>query len=197
MDYANLKDDIEEIAEIAGSVPEPFREKCFEILLSNLVGGARRQPPGGKDLADGATADPRAETDDLPITTQLRIFMTRTGITEEDLRAILMVAEEEVHFIREPEPQKITQGQKEWALLLALKNCILKNSLSVDPEDVRSICQDKGYYDRPNFASAFKRSKIAGLFKGPMEPLGEPQQLTHKGEDELAKVIRSLGESSE
>jgi hypothetical protein len=34
MDYRQLKADVKEIAEIAASVPEQFRDKCFEILLS-------------------------------------------------------------------------------------------------------------------------------------------------------------------
>jgi len=39
MDYSKLKSDIEEITEIAQGVPEAFREKCFELLLSNLLAG--------------------------------------------------------------------------------------------------------------------------------------------------------------
>jgi hypothetical protein len=197
MDYNKLKDEIKDIAEIAGTVPEPFREKCFELLLSNLLGAAHTQPQGGKDLAEVPTAPPPTEPAHLPIPTQLRIFMTRTGIAEDHLGAILMVAEGEVHFIREPRPKKISKGQKDWALLLALRNCILGKTLSVDPEDVRSICQDKGYYDRANFAAVFKRPKVAALFKGPMEAQGKAQQLTKEGEDELAKVILSLGEGNQ
>ena len=37
MDYGQLKDSIKEIAEIAASVPEQFRDKCFELLLTNLL----------------------------------------------------------------------------------------------------------------------------------------------------------------
>jgi hypothetical protein len=37
MDYAQLKDSVKEIAEIAASVPEQFRDKCFELLLTNLL----------------------------------------------------------------------------------------------------------------------------------------------------------------
>jgi hypothetical protein len=39
MDFKQLKSSIEEIAKIASSVPEPFRDKCFEILLKSLAGG--------------------------------------------------------------------------------------------------------------------------------------------------------------
>ena len=39
MDFDRLKAEIKEIAEIAQSVPEQFRSRCFELLLANLLGG--------------------------------------------------------------------------------------------------------------------------------------------------------------
>jgi len=192
MDYKKLKSEIKEIAGIANSVPDSLKEKCFEILLNNLLGD---QKPVAENRPPKTPGEPTPPTppSDLPITTQLRVFMTKTKITEEEIKSILMVAEGEVHFIREPAPTKIIKGQKEWALLLALRNCILNNSLLVDPEDVRSVCQDKGFYDTANFAANFKKTNIAKLFKNTMEPQGEPQQLSSDGQEELAKLIRSLG----
>jgi hypothetical protein len=119
--------------------------------------------------------------------------MQKTEITEDELKAILMVADGDVHFVKEPAPTKITDGQMQWAFLLALKNCILSNSLAVDPEDVRSVCQDKGFYDAANFAANFKKDRYAKFFKGPMERQGEPQLLTNDGQDELANLIRTMG----
>ncbi len=190
MDFERLKKEIKEIVSVAESVPEPLREKCFEILLNNLLGSANA---GGKPKGQEEDLTPSA--DDLPIPTQLRVFMRRTKITQDDLKAILMICDDDVNFVRDPEPKSTVEGQKEWALLLALKNCILENSLSVDPEDVRSICQDKGFYDRANFATNFKNNKLAKLFKGVMERQGESRLLTKHGEDELAKIVRKLVDS--
>ena len=36
--------------------------------------------------------------------------------------------------------------------------------ITTDPEDVRSVCQEKGYYDKGNFAGAFKTEKNVRLF---------------------------------
>ena len=80
---------------------------------------------------------------------------------------------------------------KQWALLLALTNALLKNSFIVDPEDLRSVCQDKGFYDQANFAAALKGS-MAKLFKAPLVTNGSPQQLSSEGQEQLAAVIRSL-----
>lgn len=189
MDYTKLKNEIKEIADIASSVPDPFKEKCFEVLLSKLL-----ETPLKKENGKGETPPPPPPPPggELPISTQLRVLMQRTGISEEEVKAILMYADGEVHFIKEPPSSKIADGQAAWSLLLALKNCILNNNLSVDPEDVRSICQEKGFYDRANFAAIFKRPKYSKLFKGLMEPQGEPQALTGDGETELANLIRTL-----
>jgi len=191
MDYAQLKKEIKAIADIAAGVPDAFREKCFEVLLNNLVSGTPKSPPplappGGDSKAGTPSAT------NLPITTQLRVFMQKNGVSEDEIKAIVMVADGDAHFIREPAHGKIAGGQTEWALLLALKNCILKNDLSADPEEVRSVCQEKGFYDSPNFAANFRQAKCARLFKGKMVKQGAPQGLTSEGQTELTNVIRKL-----
>jgi hypothetical protein len=195
MSYTELKTAIKDIADIASGVPEHFRSKCFELLLAHLLSGI--QPPETlrqhkQPVAERKSFKAPPARGELPVSTQLRVFMNKTKVEEEELKSVLMVADGDVHFIREPKSDKIAEGQREWALLLALKKAVLDNVLSVDPEDVRSVCQEKGYYDRANFAAIFKRPRIASLFKGSMEPQGEARQLTNKGVDELAKTIRAL-----
>jgi hypothetical protein len=188
MEYAKLKQEIKEIAEIAAGVPDLFKQKCFEILLTHLVSQESKE----KKKEDKDTSSDKLKGE-LPITTQLRVFMQKTRITEEELRQVVMFADNDVHFIKEPSPSKIADGQIEWSLLLALKNCILNNAMSVDPESVRSVCQEKGCYDSPNFAAIFKCPKYKKFFKELMEPQGEVQTLSKEGQDELASLIRKLG----
>lgn len=196
MDYSKLKQEIKEIADISASVPDPFKQKCFEVLLNKLL--ERTKVDSGKKEKEDTTKPPLSSLQtppaegELPIPTQLRVFMQRTGIKEDNLKALLMVADNDVHFLKEPAHGKIADGQVQWAMLLALKNCVLNNNLSVDPEDVRSICQEKGFYDPANFAAIFKRPKYAKLFKGTMDPQGSSQLLSNEGQSELASLIKSL-----
>ena len=44
MDFKQLKSGIKEVSEIASSVPEPFRDKCFETLLNALLAGDKSAP---------------------------------------------------------------------------------------------------------------------------------------------------------
>ena len=202
MKYEDLKDEVRVIAEIADSVPTRFKERCFEILLERLLDTAMGEKEPGHKMINPLT-DPLAETDagkmqqadaatgKIPMPSQIKVLMQKTGISPADLGRIVMY-EEGLHFVQEPKTQKIARGQIEWALLLALKNGVEKNVLSVDPETVRSICQEKGFYDATNFQKNFKSAKTAAYFQGPMEKQGEAQKLTAEGMDELGKIIKDL-----
>jgi hypothetical protein len=180
-------------------VPEPFRQRCFELLLERLLSDLSPVP---KPNAQGAaapsvsTVDGHKDTpvgkDAIPTPAQVRVFMQKTGVTMEQLAAVVTVADGEVHFLREPAPDKVAKGQSQWALLLALKNGLSSNSFAVDAEAVRSVCQEKGFYDKGNFAKNFKNEATAKLFKKPLEPQGDSQGLSTEGTDALGDLIKSL-----
>jgi hypothetical protein len=194
MDYPRLKSEIKEIADIAASMPEGLQEKCFEVLLKHFLCETTPIPARGRDeqQAKDLVAQDGLSHTDIPMTTSLRLFLRKTDIAIADLQSVLMLSDNDVHFIHEPSTSIIAEGQIQWALLLALKQAILKNDFSVDPEDVRSICQEKGFYDKANFATNFKNAKYSKFFKGPMKRQGERQALSDEGQTELARIIKSL-----
>jgi hypothetical protein len=118
--------------------------------------------------------------------------MQKTGVTEQNLRTILTIEDDEVHFLKEPTAEKVAQGQIQWSLLLALKSAFSNNTFAVDPETVRSVCQDKGYYDTGNFAANFKKDANARLFKRTLEPQGEQQSLSSEGVEALGNLVKQL-----
>jgi len=199
VDYEALKSELQAISDLAATVPAPFRERCFEILLQHLLAGVASpsKPAAGEtDHTPPSPAVPPGGTK-IPTPAQVRVFMQKTNVTESDLCRIFLFEDGELHFVKEPATQKVAQGQIEWALLIALKNGILTNSLSVDPEDVRSICQEKGFYDRANFAAIFKRPNNLALFKGPLEPQGSAQMLSNEGQEALGRLVKSLAGGGE
>jgi hypothetical protein len=213
MDYSALKDEIRQIAEIAGSVPEQFRDKCFEVLLNRLLNENAPQPglpqatitppapttspTPATSSASATSTEPAKGAGAIPVKAQLRVFMQRTNVTIDELQRLLIVEDDDVHFVREPTHGKVARGQMEWALLLALKNAVLANEFSADPEDVRSMCQAKGFYDRANFAAIFKRQPGAGYFREPLEPQGPRQTLTNEGQNALGELVKNLTKSTE
>jgi hypothetical protein len=203
MDFTQLKEDIKEISDIASSAPEPFRNKCFEVLLSALLaeregvdrGTDRRKDKekdnGEDDKKDDKNKDTRTG-DSLPIQSQLRVFMRKTGVTEAELSKIVLVENNEVHFIQEPHPDTNRDGQMEWSLLLALKNALLKNELEADPEEIRSKCIDAGFYDKANFSANFKSPKFKDLFKETLEGQGKSVALAAAGQTALGELVKKL-----
>lgn len=191
MEYSKLKEEIKEIGEIASSVPEAFREKCFEVLLNNLISG-HTENSGKTPPSDPLNPTPPPESGNITLPSSVKAFIRKKNLTQEQIESIVMVENDEFHFIKEPTHGNIRKGQIEWSLLLALKNGILNNSIKIDPEDVRSIVQEKGYYDSANFASNFKKPNYEKLFRGLLERQGEPQSLTPDGETALADLVKEL-----
>jgi hypothetical protein len=196
MDYDKLKGDVKEIAEIASSLPEKFRDKCFELLLTHLLAGHAQRPDTNRIASPDKETPPanplEAPGNAIPVTTALRVLMQKTQITKEELDKVILYDDGQVHFIRAPHDTGITTGQMEWALLLALKNAIENNSLSTDPEQVRSVCQEKGFYDRKNFAATFKAERNARLFKTALIVQGPSEPLSNAGQEALGALVKRL-----
>jgi len=188
MNHEELKEGIKDILSIVEVVPSELKTKCFEILLENLL-TTSEQPQ--KETTSANNIHQQSDSS-YKIPTNVKAFLRKHEITQEELDTIIMIENNEVHFIREPKHTAALRGQNEWALLIALRNGLLNNNMKADPEEIRSIVQEKGFYDRANFSKNFKTKKYEGYFKNPLEPQGEAQQLTKEGEVALAELIKSL-----
>lgn len=195
MDFKELKSAITEISDIASSVPEQFRDKCFETLLNALLAGDKAPAKEHSEPTEhpkDSVSHKKSAVGSVSLNAQLRVFLRKTQVTEEELNKVVLVEGEEVHFVQAPRSKNNTQGQLDWSLLLGLKNAILKNSFETDPEEVRSKCIDVGFYDKANFAANFKREKFTNLFKGPLIPQGSAVALSQEGQEALGQLIKTL-----
>lgn len=189
MDYEKLKTEVDAIVKIAGSVPENFQVKCFEILLeSSLI------HPNASH-SDGAGALGVREVPSTNMLSNAELVVRQLGITEDLLSKILVPDGDEVHFAPEPDNEKKATCVVQWALLLALKNALTsdKKEFRVDPEALRKVCQDKGCFDGKNFWGTLKSKGNAPLFGGgPLKSQGESRVLAPKGKAALADLIRKM-----
>lgn len=203
MDFERLKTGMTEIVKIAESVPEQFKDRCFEALLAALLSetGAptplrdatisEREPAGGPFQPPVRQPAATGGEGTLPtLKGQVRVFMTRTRLSEEKLAKVISYVDDEVHFIQEPRPAKLSQGQIEWALLSALKYAIEDNAFIVDGNAVRQLCDEKGFLDASNFWSIFGRN--TELFAKPITSADPKQSLSTDGQAALARLIESL-----
>jgi len=182
---------------IAQSVPEEFRNKCFEVLLGRWVDDSRDgyvapRPAQGSDNP-GASVTQDDNGGKIPISTAMKVFMRKTNITRQQLADVLVVENGEVHFVKEPSPKTIAEGAAQWALLLALRNVIAgQNEFQVDPEELRSMCQEKSCYDKANFWKTFAGKKYSGWFRGSLDSQGSARKLTEEGKAELGRLVAML-----
>ena len=197
MSLTALKEQIQEVSKIAASVPEEFRQKCFELLMTHvLTSSGAPLPPLPHMLSSTVpfAAVPTAPLSPIgysgapPMTALLTAFVKKIGLTQEQFGRVLGYVHGNVVFYREPEGAKNSQSQIDWALLLALKNAITQGNFIVDGEEVRLICQEKGIYDRRNFYPNFR--KHADYFRSPPEPGGKPQPLSSKGIAALGHLVK-------
>lgn len=195
--YEKLREEIPKINSVVELVPEPFRIKCFEVLLNHFLQSLQEPPaapaappPAPEAVPPIVAAPPLAVK--MVIPAKIRAFLKRHNLDEESMEKLVLAEGEEVHFIREPRNVPNAAAQIHWALLLGLRSALLGGTFDVDPEAVRSICIEKGFYDKANFAAIFKRKQNTKLFKAEMIPQGPATSLSDDGEEELANLIRSL-----
>jgi hypothetical protein len=204
MDFERIKTGMKEIVKIAESVPEKFKDRCFEVLLAALLVevaessehpkvATRERESAVGDMAPPSATAARGVVGEGTLPTlkgQVRVFMTRTKLSEDKLARVISYVDDEVHFIQEPKPAKLSQGQMEWALLSALKNAIEDNAFIVDGNAVRELCDEKGFLDASNFWSIFGRN--TELFAKPITSADPKQSLSSDGQLALARLIESL-----
>src|ERR1700736_4388574 len=102
MDFERLKRGMADIVEIAQTVPEPFRERCFDALLTTLLNEGEPRPPeraptpapanGASPPAHEPTPPPPAAPTlmgSIPLKGQMRVFLQRTNISEATLGKVV------------------------------------------------------------------------------------------------------------
>lgn len=196
--FDSIKDQVREISRISAAVPEEFRLKCFELLMTHLLKGG--PPPAA---APGPLAPPMpvlAAPLPVPVATNyasappmsalVSAFVRKIGLTNEQFWQVVGYVHGNVIFLREPSGESGAQAQIHWALLVALRNAINKGTFLVDPEEVRIVCQEKGVYDRRTFYTTFRRH--GEFFRTAPEPGGKPQPLSSKGIAAVGDLVRDL-----
>lgn len=220
-EYKLLVEEMQEIAKIIRDFPPELQTRVFEVLVSTLLDkpfpisnnetptqafkSSQPDTPVSSPVQQNVTSDTtNNENQDVPVSTnrvplnaQLRVFMRRYSVTEEELNNIIHYESNDdglgvVHLIQKPNynDQPISQSQIHLALLVALENCINKADFTVDAEKVRNVCKDEGTYSPNNFYANFSNNNT--YFKDVPTSQYPNQALSDTGQAELAKLIKSL-----
>src|SRR3972149_1264074 len=157
-------EELQKIVELANSVPDEYRQKCFELLLANAL--QMKQPVAKNASAENqdtelpATPKPQRPFI-LPI--DVRAFLTQYGLDESTLWKFFIKDGEEIRPIYQLKVTKRGTAQIQHALMQTLENAIIKGQFQVEIEALRTRCVDQKCYDRTNFTNNLKNN--AKLFK--------------------------------
>jgi hypothetical protein len=181
------KDDLNKIVELAKSVPEEYRDKCFELLLARALqdaalATAHETPPVPAGPAP-TSAPPKFV---LPI--DVKAFLSQYSLDESLLWKCFHAEGGELRPIYQLRTRMKARAQIEHALMMALESAMTSGQFQVALEALRQRCRDHKCYDEANFMGTLKRN--SNLFK--KLDADEPLLLSPDGKAELAELLESL-----
>lgn len=171
MDYQKLRNELKEIVSTAESVPEKYREMCFEILFGRLVKNIPTSPEGKGKQAD--------ET--LPTGTKKP--------TASDYENIIAIEGDAVKIIQNPPGKKTAEKNVNLALLYLYGKELLGQKEAKFSE-IRNLCEEHSCLDSPNFAKNLKREKSYFIFSG--KERSQTIKLTVPGRTKASSLVAEL-----
>jgi hypothetical protein len=199
MNFDQIDESIDRIVAIVAKVPDEFKERTFDSLLTMALAEASGSSTAGETVEEKSNTSDRngsgSETNtnsggSVKAKGRYNQFLTDKGITEAAVRKIVELEGNEVIFYRSPDASVIATAQIKWALLLALASGLESGNLTVSSDAVRKKVQDEKIYDGPNFAKTFKGQKA--YFVGTMGKGDPARRLSSDGEDALAALIKTM-----
>lgn len=175
----NLKDAVLEIVEIVKAVPEPFKERCFELLLTyHLESQTSGDPKSGHKHTPPANSDPEGENDESKddgqeqadiqpsdLHVKARKFLEKQGRNIADLNEVFFKEGDEFEPLYDDlKTTKLAESQIRIGLMRALRSGLSTGDFVFSGEDVRTEAQTRKCYDAANFSANFNNN--SALFDG-------------------------------
>jgi hypothetical protein len=181
------EEDLKKIVELANTVPEEYRQKCFELLLTRSLHGTPLSTPlvPPSTPPTPPTSLPLDKPFILPI--DVKAFLSQYKIDETVLWRHFHTEGDQIRPIYHIKAHKKARAQIEHALMMALESALTTGKFQVIPDALRQRCEEMKCYDTNYSRNLKKNSKI---FKA----VGNDELLTLSpdGKSELAELLESL-----
>jgi len=208
--HDSLRDEVLALAEIAKACPENLQEKCFELLVGDLLSrtadrtsskgtGAPASVNTGRGEEERTTespAPPADESSDIATTdvhVKARHFLQKYGLSLEDVNQVLYKEGDSLLPLYDDlKTTRMSESQVRLALLDAFASGLRTGDFAFDGERVREACNVRKCYDPKNFAANFRNN--ATLFEA-FDGYSKEHavvRLSEDGRKELAELIREL-----
>lgn len=176
---------LKEIVDLANSVPDEFKQKCFELLLAHsLAGRTIKEEPIQKPPAPVPATSPKPPV--LPI--DVRAFFSQYNIDQSKLAKLFFIEGSEIRPLYHIKTTVKANAQVQLALLMTLEQALNDGQFSVQIESLRTRCDELKMYDSVNFMTILKKN--SSLFKAVDK--SQPLVLSSDGKSELADLIEEL-----
>jgi hypothetical protein len=191
----NVKKIVDGVIQLTDKLDEKYREKAFEILLKYLLERDGNElvyravkPTAELPMQDSTGEKPSIVEPVLPI--NVRAFLQQNSIPDETIFKLFLIERGQITEKYKITTTRKSEAQIQVALLTALENAISKqgNRFEFSVETIRTQCQNRGVYDKPNFKAHFKNN--SKLFKSLADE--EHIELSPEGQTELADVILAV-----
>ena len=171
--FEKVKVNLKQVIEISNGCPEPYRTKCFEVLLESLV---------------------RVEHENVPTFTKQEQtaqgkspFLVRNDITTEQLDKVYYFDGKNYEIIVNNLGEATnSKKQIKLALLLGAKSLLGSSEPFIAKETLIELCKKYSCYDSANFSAYMKKNKNWFLNKD------SGWNLTNPGQQEAIRVIKEL-----
>jgi len=208
--YTKIKQEIKDIIEIVNQCPTELQEKCFELLLNNLLqeisSKADKKVPKQKQIQEDENVNNSNsekthqnnnnvnDYDDIQITDfhiKVRKLLGEK-VTMEKINELYYKENDSIlPLYEEMATNQASQSQVRLALLTAFENAISSGEFEFNVDEIRKRCQDMKCYDRANFGANFKKSKH--LFEDDSEfKKGKKIKLSTSGKKEIIDVLEAI-----
>ncbi len=187
MPNEELEAKIKEFIDIAEKFDERYRQKIFEVLLTNFLRGTQAQkevPEKAQALAPVA-----AGLQKFVIPIGVRAILQQYNVPEENIEKLFVIQGNEIHPKFKITTTTKSVAQIQVALLTALENALKGGKFEFSTDTVRARCKDDyAVYDAANFKTHFRNN--AKFFKDLSDE--EHVELSPDGKAELAEVILAV-----
>ena len=182
------EDQLSQIVQLANSVPQEYRQKCFEILLNNFLYQHKLSETLEKPKPSSPEKEQGSKPTDFILTIDVKAFLSQYSLDESKLWKLFYVQDSELRPVYKIKSHKKAKAQIELALLMALEQALINGQFQVSIEDLRSRCKDQKCHDTANFMAIIKSRKI--LFKSIDSK--KPLILSPEGKAELAEIVEEF-----
>src|SRR3989304_7096268 len=181
-------EELKKIVALVKTVPEEFRQKCFELLLNHALQTVTTAPTATPITQRIQVPPPATKHKQYLLPMDVKAFLSQYGINESLLWKFFLAEGTEIRPIYHIKTTKKAKAQIHLALLLALQTAISSGQFQVDIETLRNQCSELKCYDGANFMKNLKSSEH--LFK--TIAIDQPLTLSPDGKSELADLLEEM-----